>query len=571
MMKMMKWKTSFNTYVKGVESGKIKLGKYAKAAVNRFNADLKSNRWVFDWEKADYAIRFIQSMPHIEGPLQGQLLTLEPWQLFIVANLFGWVDKQGIRRFHEAYIEVPRKNGKSTLMAAIGNYMTAADNEMGAQVFAGATTLDQARKVFDPAWMMMQKKERFRQKAKIRLLGTPEKPSSIHRQGLRSVFKPMVGNPGDGDNPHCAIIDEYHEHQHEGQYKAMKTGIRARLQPMIIIITTAGMDLAKPCYKKHKQMRLLLDNTYEDDRTFSMIFGIDEEDEPLSLDAAIKANPNYGVSLTAAGIEAAINEAKNGSGLDLNYYLTKHLNVWVSGSNAYFNIDQWRKNKVDESIIIQKMKHLDVYLGIDTASRDDITAVHLLCYDMSDESYYTFGRYFISDAHIKNAHNSVEDLYSDFVKKKEFMIVNDDDGLTDFASVAKNVSDLSVDFNIVGIVKDKVNWGVAGPEFYKYFDASLFKEAKYGPHQTEPLAEIKTKSSVNKFKHNGSHALEWMVGNAQVKHTGRGNLALMKHNEKENHEKVDAVDAIIYAMQNLLEDNLEKQDSGGFQDGLYFA
>jgi len=556
----MKWLTLFSKYISDVGKGKVKLSKYARLAIERYNKDVADKKWTFDTDKADHAIRFIEMMPHIEGSLEGQRLRLEPWQIFIVANLFGWVDDQRLRRFHEAYIEVSRKNGKSTLMAAIGNYMAIADGEMGAQVFSGATSLDQARKVFDPAWMMLQKMPEFRKKAKIRLLGTAERPVSIHRQGLRSFFKPMVGKPGDGDNPHCAIIDEFHEHPTEVMYKAMKTGMRARLQPMVISITTAGMNLSYPCYKKHKQMKLLLGGTYSDDRTFSMIFSIDEDDEPLSLAAAIKANPNYGVSLTATGIEAAINDAKNGSGIDLNYHLTKHLGVWVSGSNAFFNVENWRKNTIPEADIINKLHELDVYVGIDTASSDDITAVHFIAYEPVELCYYTFGRYFIADAHMNNLHDSVKDMYKDFLKNKEFELVNDADGLTDFAKVAQITADLSINFNIKGFVRDKTQWGVAGPAFYKHFDENLFIPAKYGSHQSQPLDEMKAKSTVAKFKHNGSSVLEWMVGNAEVK-VFDNSKRLAKNNEKDHHAKVDGVEAIVYGMQRLLEANQENNET----------
>ncbi|NJA60657.1 terminase large subunit domain-containing protein, partial [Streptomyces sp. NEAU-H3] len=190
----------------------------------------------------------MQLLPHTKGEwaFKRQLITLEPWQLFGLAVTFGWVKKKGgHRRFRESYWEVPRKNGKSVVAGGVGISMFVADGEFGAEVYAGATTEKQAWEVFRPAKLMDM-----------------NIPSDFSR------FEPLIGNPGDGASPSCAIVDEYHEHPTSAQYDTMLTGMGARRQPLMFIITTAGADIEGPCYDKRRQVVEMLAGTVPDEELF---------------------------------------------------------------------------------------------------------------------------------------------------------------------------------------------------------------------------------------------------------------------------------------------------------------
>ncbi|HEC2537286.1 TPA: terminase large subunit, partial [Yersinia enterocolitica] len=181
-------------------------------------------------------------------------IKLEPWQQFIFAVGFGWLKKKNkLRRFTEIYVEVPRKNGKSLIAAGVGNYMFCADGEFGAEVYCGAVTEKQAWKVFQPALLMVQKLPAMRKKFSIK----PWAKKMTRPDG--SVFEPVIGDPGDGDSPSCAIIDEYHEHATDSLYTTMTTGMGSRSQPMTLIITTAGFDMQSPCYEKRTQIVEILE------------------------------------------------------------------------------------------------------------------------------------------------------------------------------------------------------------------------------------------------------------------------------------------------------------------------
>lgn len=201
-----------NAYARDVLSGKILACRYIKLACQRHFDDLKKSLdknypYQFNRDLAERACRFVQLLPHSSGDLAGQKLILEPWQSFIFCSIFGWVTKKDKkRRFREAYIRVARKNGKSFFAAGIGTYMFCADGENSAEVYCGATTMAQAKKVFTPARQMADRLPSLRAKFDISVwVDSLTRPDG-------SVFAPMAGKPGDGDSPHCAIIDEYHEH-----------------------------------------------------------------------------------------------------------------------------------------------------------------------------------------------------------------------------------------------------------------------------------------------------------------------------------------------------------------------
>ncbi|HIE9226803.1 TPA: terminase large subunit domain-containing protein [Klebsiella variicola subsp. variicola] len=217
-----------NQYARDIVGGKILACQLTILACQRHLDDLeraKDPHWPyrFDKNKAERFLRFAQKMPHTSGEWARRKLRIEfeAWQKFALGVPFGWVHKKtGLRRFSEIYIEVPRKNGKSAIAAAVGNYMFCADGEHGAEVYCGATTEKQAWKVFSPALQMVKKLPALRQKFSIK----PWAKKMTRPDG--SVFAPVIGDPGDGDSPSCAIIDEYHEHTTDALYTTMTTGNR---------------------------------------------------------------------------------------------------------------------------------------------------------------------------------------------------------------------------------------------------------------------------------------------------------------------------------------------------------
>ncbi|EIV6944794.1 TPA: hypothetical protein N6Y29_001238 [Escherichia coli] len=189
-------------------------------------------------------------------------ITLEPWQLFVICCAFGWVNKGSrLRRFREVYTEIPRKNGKSAISAGVALYCFACDNEFGAEVYSGATTEKQAWEVFRPARLMCKRTPMLTE-----AFGIEVNASNMNRPEDGARFEPLIGNPGDGSSPHCAVVDEYHEHATDALYTTMLTGMGARRQPLMWAITTAGYNIEGPCYDKRREVIEMLNGSVTEKR-----------------------------------------------------------------------------------------------------------------------------------------------------------------------------------------------------------------------------------------------------------------------------------------------------------------
>lgn len=523
-----------------------------KAAFKRFEDDLKAKKWVYDDALAQKAIKFIELMPHTKGKWAsaGAKLRLEPWQKFIVANIFGWVDGNGKRRFREVYVQVPRKNGKSALAAAIGLYMLVADGEKGAEVYSGATNLPQAKEVFKPAWIMMQKYDLLRTKTKTELYGTSANPSQIYSKNSQSVFKPLKGKPGDGSSPHCAIIDEYHEHPDTTMYDAMQTGMGAREQPLLFIITTAGTRTDGPCYAKYKEAKELLSGVYENDRLFTLIYEVDEQDDPFDIKSVIKANPNYGISVMEDYLQMQLDNARNKGGQTQTIYMIKHLNKWVSAKSAWMNMAKWSESVANFDDIRDVMETQPTWVGLDLGSRSDITAMQFLTYDEANDTFYTFGRYYLPEGAIERAHSSVQHLYEDLVHKGHVIVTPGD--LTDYDYILKDLQAFDGQFRIDGVGYDK--WGAEilyANLVRDGWESRLVQFAQTTQNRSNPMKEIEGRVLAGQLKHDNNPAMNWMVSNVVAKPDANDNIVP----RKDSHErKIDAVDAMIIAMGMALND-----------------
>jgi phage terminase large subunit-like protein len=303
-----------NEYARAVVAGDIPACKWIRLACQRHLDDLRSAkldgaRYYFDHRAGEVACLFIQALPHTKGKWasKGERLRLEPWQCFFVACMFGWKRSHDhLRRYRRALLWVPRKNGKSALAAGIGLYMLAADREYGAEVYSGATTEKQAWEVFRPAKLMAQKTPEL-----LEHFGIEVNASNIHIMDNASRFEPVIGKPGDGSSPHCAIVDEYHEHADDTMVDTMETGMGAREQPLLLMITTAGDNMAGPCYQMQVDAQKMLEGVIEDDQTLALIYTVDAEDDWTKPETIRKANPNFGVSVSEDFLLARLNDAKN--------------------------------------------------------------------------------------------------------------------------------------------------------------------------------------------------------------------------------------------------------------------
>ena len=395
-------------YAEAVIAGTIPVCKWVKAACRRQLDDLERWRsdsaWPYDWrpELADRRIKFIELHVHVKGALAGLPLYLEAWQKFSVACVFGWVRKSdGRRRFRTVYEEVPRKNAKTTKLAALCLAMLTDDDEIGAEVYSAATKEEQARIVFDIALQMARMEPEFRARFGVQLFR-----KSIVVSETASKFVPLAASDGlDGLNVSFAAVDELHAHKTRAVHDVLDSATGARAQPLIWKITTAGSNRAGVCYDQRSYLTKILNavlkrhggmghpvtgEVAEDEAFWGVIYTIDEGDDPLDEKVWRKANPNYGISVDpddmrsmaqVAGVQAQA----------LNEFLTKRLNVWVNADSAWMNMLQW------DACGDPKLKEEDFagevcVAALDAAFKKDLFAKMKVF--RREDDYFIFGRYY---------------------------------------------------------------------------------------------------------------------------------------------------------------------------------
>ena len=488
------------------------------------------------YQPAERICRFAELMPHIKGDwaARGQRIVLEDWQVFCLVSIFGWVRRDtGKRRFRVADLFVPRKNAKSTLAAIIGNFMLALDGEFGAEVYSGATSQDQAFEVFRPALLMARATPRFLERYGIRVSA-----SNLAVIDTNSKFEPVIGKPGDGASPSCAIVDEYHEHKTPELYETMQTGMGARSQPLMLIITTAGSDISGPCYMHQQEMHKILEGVVQNDQRFGIIFGIDDGDDWTLEDVLRKANPNYGVSVDVDFLRTQQRDAI-ADPRKQNTFKTKHLNCWVAAASPWLNLHKLQQ-AADSTITLESMRKKPCIVGLDLASKTDIAAAVFLFREERDgEDHYTaISRNYIPAAALEkpeNAHYQAWAHTGHIVATPGNMI-----------SLRQIQDDIIAAAEIVVITEIAMDaWGsreIAPNLQEEGFEVvDIPQQVRY---LSEPMKSIAALIDDGRFHHDGNPAYVWQLSNVECKEDRNDNIFPRKQRHQ---NKIDAAVATIIA------------------------
>lgn len=547
-------------YARDVTRGKIPACKSIRLQCKRFLDELKASRkrdfpYRFDAEKASRACRFIERMPHSKGKWarKKETIRLEPWQVWIICCTFGWLhkagDRAGTRRFRVLFVVVPRKNGKSALSAGIGLYMFCADGEFGAEVYSGATNEKQAWEVFKPAKLMAS-----RTPALLAKFGIKVNAASLVRVDDESKFETIVGDPGDGQSPSCSIHDEYHEHADDAQVDTMQTGMGARDQPLQVLITTAGDNLAGPCYARIQEEREKLAGIGHnggppiEDETFFAEYTIDEDDDWKSEAALRKANPNFDISVSGDFLRARQRDAI-ATPRKAGVFKTKHLNLWVAAKAAYFDIEAWRRCrdpnipiKAVDAIQLEQLLGRRCIAGLDLASKVDIAALELLFPPIgakatADDPYIRVGFYFVPSETVLNvAAYQAWDAQG---------LLNVTDGnIIDYDEILEVLRQVRSAFQLEMVAYD--------PHQATMMVTTMVKEGfpviEYRPivlNFSEPMKELDALMKAGTIAHGGCPVMEWEVANVVAQADAKDNVYPRKPRDE---AKIDNPVALISAM-----------------------
>lgn len=552
-------------YARAVVAGRVPAGKWVWGACRRHLDDLAGGgarglRW--DQAAADHAIEFFKFLRHSKGKWNAQTFHLSPWQQFIVGSIFGWKRADGTRRFRIVFVEVPRKNGKTTLAAGIGLYLLACDGEAGAEVYCAATKRDQAKLVFSDM------------KAFVRL--SPELAEVIERNAhsleipaTRSKCEPLGADADttDGLNPFVAICDEIHAWKSRDLWDVLLTGMGAREQPLAIAITTAG-DFADSIYNElHNDAEQVVDGstrpTADTDAIFSYIATPDSDVDWRTPLAWRQANPNLGVSLKESELAETIQRAERRPS-EQNKVKRLRLNIRTAALDSWLGLDQWDRGGAPFDL--DELAGRPAFGGLDLASTQDFAAFVLAFPWGMDrgEPVYRLRCWFWLPA-------DADDYLAAKLRGKVVSqgwaagpVELTPGNAIDLGRIEDVIESVSRECDIRAVAYDPFNAeGTAG----RLADRAGLKMLRFPQsmgHFNEPAKAVERAVAAGRLLHGGNPVLRWMVGNAIVQQNGAGHIMPSR---KRSRDKIDGVVAMTMAVGCHLKEGAEGEsvyDSRGF-------
>jgi phage terminase large subunit-like protein len=536
-------------YVDDVLDGRVAAGMFEILACGRHRRDVaRANAggpFVLNPAKAEKPCRLIETLHHVKGQwaARRETIRLEPWQSFQVVSLFGWVWRSsGMRRFRSAYLEVARKNAKSTLLSGIGLYCLAFDGEAGAEVYSAATTKEQARKVFDPARTMVESNPDIRMRA-----GVQAQVHKILQAKTNSEFRPLASqtNSLDGLNPHCALIDELHAHSSRELLDVISSGQGSRAQPLRISITTAGSNLAGVCYEERTDLEKILRHIVEDDTVFGVIYAIDDEDDPFDEAVWRKANPNLGVSVQLDFLRSESAKAQR-TPTRRGEFLRKHCCRWSAAGVSAIDFECWRA-RVDAGLQLEDMTALGkLTLGLDGSKNDDLTSMVALGWDRRD--LVLWDEHWATQEAIEAPGN---EHLAQWAEAGWLHICPG--ALIDLEMVEQRVREVIDEIHPEEVVYDPMYLFQMASRLEKHYGTSpLIIEQKQTTLAIDPALRtlqglIRDQLVVSR----GNPVMDWMVSNARAKPSHGGGSEFLKLFKQLPTAKIDGVQAALTALARM--------------------
>lgn len=530
---------SVTAYAKKVVSGKIVAGKSVIQACERHLNDLKKSKrkdypYYFDADEAEHCFEFaFMYCRHSKGEWAGKPLELEEWQKFCVGCIFGWKRKaDGLRKYEYFYIQVARKNGKSTLMAFIGLYVLVCDGESGAEIYSAATKKDQAKIIFEEAKNMVNASP------ELRKLLTVYK-NNISFDALLSKFEPLSSdsNSLDGLNVHLGLIDELHAHKNGSLYDVLDSAKGAREQPIIGVGTTAGNNPNSFCKGRYDFYKNILNGTVKNENIFIYIAEPDEGDDWTDERVWGKANPNLGISVKMRDMRNMCETAKNLVAAQ-NEFKCKKLNIWVSSTVSWANMQSWKEcpNTMTKDDLIGKR----CYIGGDLAMRNDLASITAE-FPLADGCYAVISHSFMPEDRIYD--NSKRDNVDYQRWIDEGYITATPGSVVDYDYIEEYIRQMAEMYDVVEVCFDP--WNATQIMSHLIDEGFRVVETRMGYRTlSEPTKDLEGVISSRKIIHFDDPLLTWAVGNVVVQSDENANVRPVK-NKSSN--KIDPAMALIVA------------------------
>lgn len=510
-----------------------------KWAVKRFLKDYEAcqsgdSLFYFDEDVLEDFYWWAYEHKHVEGVLAGQPIELSDWQLFNAANIFGFKKQNGARRFRNAFIEVARKNAKSQFLGLIADYICFLGDEKQRAYIAGWTR-DQSAEVYEAVRSGIDGSELLKGKWK-------EAYGKIEIFNNHSVIIPLskeARKTGDGKNPSVGIVDEYHAHETSEIYDVLKSGMVARREPLMFIITTAGFDLSRPCFKEYEYVKRILDpnDDTENDDYYVMICQLDKDDDIKDESNWIKANPivatyQEGIDSLRSDLTAAL-----GAPEKMRSFLTKNMNIWVDmKEDGYLSLNKWDDCGIKE---IPDLTNYPCFAGLDLSATTDLTSIGLV-FKLDDGKYFVRQHSFMPEDKFKERMQTDQVRY-DLWKEQGYLTLTPG-AVVDYNFVESYLLDMREDgYQIQEVPYDKWNaTHVANNLINEGFEAVEMPQSIR--HLSEPTKNFRSEVLQKNILHENDPLLRWAMNNAIVKIDDQENIMISKSKSK---NRIDPVAAII--------------------------
>ncbi len=497
---------------------------------------------MFDEGKAKRTVDFINCLKHTKGKWRGQPFELLPWQETVIRDVFGTVKENGYRQYNTAYVEIPKKNGKSELAAGVALYMTCGDNEWGAEVYGCASDRQQASIVFDVAVDMVEQcpalKKRIKPVMSVKRL--VYKPTNSFYQVLSAEAYTKHGL-----NVHAVIFDELHSQPNRELFDVMTKGSGdARTQPLFFLITTAGTDRHSVCFEQHQKAEDILQGRKVDPTFYPVIYGASDDADWSSEDVWRKANPSLGHTIDIEKVRNAYLSAKDNPAEE-NIFRQLRLNQWVKQSTRWMQMEKWDACAfpVDEREVLGR----ECYGGLDLSSSIDITAFVLVFPPRNDTEKYILLPYFWIPEENMRLRVRRDHVPYDVWERQGFLQTTEGN-VIHYGFIENFIDDLGKKFHIKEIAFDR--WGAV--QMVQNLEGLGFTVVPFGQGfkdmspPTKRLMELVLEKNI---AHGGHPVLRWMMDNIFVRTDPAGNI---KPDKEKSTEKIDGAVATIMGLDRAI-------------------
>ena len=496
----------------------------------------------YDKDAADYAVMFIESLCHTKGTWAGRPFELIDWQEQIIRDLFGVLKPNGYRQFNTAYIEIPKKQGKSELAAAVALLLLCGDGEERAEVYGCAADRNQAKIVFDVAVDMVRFCPALSKRVKI--LESQKKITYLPTNSSYQVLSADVANKH-GFNTHGVIFDELHTQPNRKLFDVMLQGSGdARMQPLYFLITTAGNDTNSICYEVHQKAIDIAEGRKVDPTFYSVIYGAAEDEDWTDPKVWKKANPSLGITVGIDKVKAACESAKQNPGEE-NAFRQLRLNQWVKQSVRWMPMDKW--DACAFPVSEDDLEGRICYGGLDLSSTTDITAFVLVFPPPDEEDKYYILPYFwipeeTLDLRVRRDHVPY-DLW-----ERQGTLMTTEGNVVHYGYIEKFIERLGEKFNIREIAFDR--WGAV--QMVQNLEGMGFTVVPFGQgfkDMSPPTKELMKLTLEQRIAHGGHPVLRWMMDNIFIRTDPAGNI---KADKEKSTEKIDGAVAAIMALDRAI-------------------